>query len=121
MRWKTGLVGTAVILVTMGLATVYAADPQDGDSGGGPTTAAGHAAAASSYEAEAKQAKEKAVTHQLTATRYKNAPVLQKGLSVPTAPMVQHCQKLADSYNQVASEAASLAQIHRDSAKSAGD
>jgi hypothetical protein len=78
-----------------------------------PMTSEDHAAAASAYDAEAKEAKQKAASHDLMASRYRNAPASQKGLNVPTTPMANHCEKLADSYEQVAGEASALADLHR--------
>lgn len=78
-----------------------------------PMTQEDHAAVASAYAAEAKEARQKAAAHHLMATRYRNAPASQKGLNVPTTPMANHCEKLAGSYEQVAGEASALADLHR--------
>jgi hypothetical protein len=75
-----------------------------------------HAALASSYQAEAKDALQKAAMHQTMLNRYKNAPTLPKGTAVPKQAMVQHCQKLVDSYTQAASQASDLAKLHQDAA-----
>lgn len=111
MKTRLFLVSATLLIASLGSMVGRAQDAT-------PMTAAEHASLAQAYQAEAKQAQEKVAQHQLMLSRYKNAPTLQKGLSVPTAPMVAHCQKLVDSYKQVASEAGELAKIHRQAASS---
>ena len=115
MMTRKTLAIIAATIVVLGASTARAADPEEAV----PSTPAEHATAASAYDAEAKQAQEKSASHQLMANRYRNAPVPQKGLNVPMTAMANHCQKLADSYKQAASEATSLAEIHRDAATAA--
>jgi len=93
--------------------------PARAEDGSSSMTAAEHASAASAYDGEAAEAKKKAAEHSLMASRYRNAPASQKGLNVPGAPMAKHCQKLADSYESAASEATSLAKLHRAAAADA--
>ena len=100
----------------MSALPIVLARAEDGSSS---MTAAEHASAASAYEAEAGEAKKKAAAHSLMASRYRNASAPQKGLNVPGAPMANHCQKLADSYKSAASEADSLATLHRAAAAEA--
>jgi len=104
---------TAALMFALPIVPARAADSSSS------MTAAEHASAASAYEAEAGEAKKKAAEHSLTARRYRNAPASQKGLNVPGAPMANHCQKLADSYESAASEATSLAKLHRAAAADA--
>lgn len=109
MKTTSFLVSTTLLLALLGSIVSRAQEAA-------PMTAAEHASLAQAYEAEAKQAQEKVAQHQLMLSRYKNAPTIQKGLNVPMAPMVGHCQKLVDSYKQVASEAGELAKMHRQAA-----
>jgi hypothetical protein len=104
-------VAAAIVMAALA-AAVHAQDTA-------PMTAAEHSAAADAYQTEAKQAQEKAAQHQLMLSRYKNAATSQKALVVPKAPMVNHCQKLVDSYGQVASEASELSKLHRAAATTA--
>jgi hypothetical protein len=106
MKYLVILAATALVV---GTATARAAELQ----GEPPATPEDHAAAATAYEAEAKEAKRKAASHELMARRYRNAPTGHKGLKVPTTAMASHCQKLADSYGQAAVEASALAELHR--------
>lgn len=41
-------------------------------------------------------------------------PVPPKGNAVNREQMIQHCQKLVDSYKQTAKQATDLAQAHRE-------
>lgn len=76
-----------------------------------------HAALASSYEQEAKDAQAKAASHEMMLGRYKNLP-LPKGSAVNKEQMVKHCQSLVDSYKQTATQASDLAKAHREMAQS---
>ena len=78
-----------------------------------------HAAMASDYQAEAKEAQAKAASHQLMLDRYKNMPMLPKGSPVTRDQMVKHCQKLVDSYKETATEAGDLAKAHQSMAQPA--
>jgi hypothetical protein len=78
-----------------------------------------HAALATSYQAEAKAAQQKAAEHETMMNRYKTAPSFPKGVAFPKEAMAQHCQKLVDAYTQAAGEATSLAKMHQEAAKAA--
>jgi hypothetical protein len=109
---------------TLSLAAMAGASESPAATAGAPAQAAPtsmssaeHAAAADAYDAEAKEAREKASTHALMARRYRNAAAPPKGIAVPFTPMANHCQKLADSYAAAASEATTLANLHREAGK----
>lgn len=78
-----------------------------------------HAAMASSYQAEATEAKAKAAQHELMLNRYKNQMIFPKGSAMPKEQAVTHCQKLVDSYKEAAAQASDLAKVHQDLAKAA--
>ena len=78
-----------------------------------------NAAMASSYQAEAKAAQQKAAEHETMLSRYKNAPSFPKGSPFPKEAMTKHCQKLIDAYKQAAGEAGDLAKMHQEAATQA--
>jgi hypothetical protein len=75
-----------------------------------------HAAMASSYQAEAKEAQAKVASHEQMLARYKQLPMTPKGSSVTKEQMIKHCQKLVDSYKSAASQATDLAKAHQEAA-----
>lgn len=81
-------------------------------------TPADHEAIAKSYDAEAKELREKATNHRQMARRY-SQPASFKG-SHAAGAMEGHCKRLASSYDQAAESAAALAADHRDMAKEVG-
>jgi hypothetical protein len=72
-----------------------------------------HAALAASYDQDAKDAQQKAASHEVMLGRYKNMPMLPKGSAVNKEQMVKHCQSLVDSYKATATQASDLASAHR--------
>lgn len=72
-----------------------------------------HAAMAASYDQEAKDARQKAASHELMLSRYKSIPLFPRGNSVNKEQMVAHCQKMVDSYKDTARQANALATAHR--------
>lgn len=97
------------MLVVAGTTTASVSEPPATP----PMTQADHASAAAAYEAEAKEARQKAASHELMASRYRNTSASQKGLNVPTTAMASHCEKLAGAYEQAGVEASALADLHR--------
>jgi hypothetical protein len=77
------------------------------------TTPMDHAALAASYDQDAKDAQQKAASHELMLRRYENMPTLPKGSAVNKEQMVKHCQSLVDSYKSTAKQATDLASAHR--------
>jgi hypothetical protein len=75
-----------------------------------------HAALATSYQNEARDAQQKAAMHETMMRRYQNAPSLPKGQAFPKEAMTQHCQKLITAYKQAAGEAGDLAKMHQEAA-----
>ena len=100
----------AMLMTLAGVVPASAADTA-------PASPAEHLAAASAYEAEANDARQKAALHEQAASRHRNAPRMQKGTGVSAAALARHCQTLADAYGRAASEADSLARLHRDAAR----
>ena len=75
-----------------------------------------HSAMAQSYETEAKEAQQKAASHEQEMKRYENLGV-PKGSGVTMQGMVTHCQKLSNAYKSAATEATALAKGHRQMAQ----
>jgi hypothetical protein len=104
--------GGAILTILACLATTGVARAQD-------DATMDHAAMASSYQAEAKEAQAKVASHELMLSRYKNMPTTPKGAPVPKEAMVKHCQKLVDSYKEAAGQATDLAKAHQEAASAA--
>lgn len=102
---------TAVALVVLAVAAP-ALRAQD-------TAPMDHAAMASSYQQEAKDAQAKVASHELMLSRYKNMPMLPKGSPTTKEQMVKHCQSLVDSYKEAAKQASDLAKAHTEMAQAA--
>jgi hypothetical protein len=81
-------------------------------------TAADHEAIADYYEGEAASAKKKADLHRKMADTY-TAGGSSIGKGSGPVPLPQHCQNLAKGFDEEASHYTSMAQTHRQLAKSA--
>jgi hypothetical protein len=77
-------------------------------------TPADHEAIAAYYEKEAQAAREQQASHQRMAESYARIPVLEM-----KSGLASHCNIIARRYEEVAKEYETLAQLHRDMAKSA--
>ena len=83
----------------------------------GATTPADHEAIASYYDREAAAAKDQAAEHRRLAETYRRLAVTPRGQGFQ--PMGNHCQRLAQSYEGIASDNATLAEAHRQMAREA--
>jgi hypothetical protein len=82
----------------------------------GAKTPADHEAIVSYYEKESATAKDKATEHRKLAETYRTLAVSGRGIQFP---MENHCRQLAQTYESVAADNATLAEAHRQMAREA--
>jgi hypothetical protein len=82
----------------------------------GAKTPADHEAIASYYDKESATAKNKATEHRKLAETYRTLAVSGRGVQFP---MENHCRQLAQNYESVAADNATLAEAHRQMAREA--
>lgn len=78
-----------------------------------PQTAAEHAAEAARYEQEARELEAKAEHHAQMAKRYRARYSAGTKGAEGIRSLIRHCERLAKSYREAASEARAMAQTHR--------
>src|SRR4029450_7788662 len=85
----------------------------------GAKTAADHEALAAQYDKDAADAKAKATEHLKMGAAYKGQPAVTGGKAQGVSGMPQHCEKLANSYDDQAQMSTAMAAGERELAKAA--
>lgn len=111
------LLGAVLLSVAPFTTAAFAADPMS--QGAEPAIAqmpSEHLAEAARYDAEAQTLESQAARHRLLANRYAASRGGGKAVTAFSS-MVQHCRRMAASYERAAQDARTLAKAHREMAK----